>query len=84
MNDLQIFENREFGTVRTAVVNDEPMFCLVDVCRVLDIANAGNVKARLNPKGVHIVDGEKGWRIDIYAAQSGLIMNNGWKGFIFV
>lgn len=25
MNDLQIFENREFGTVRTAVVNDEPM-----------------------------------------------------------
>ena len=56
MNDLQIFENREFGTVRTAVVNDEPMFCLVDVCRVLDIANAGNVKARLNPKGVHIVD----------------------------
>lgn len=56
MNELQSFENNEFGTVRTVVVNDEPMFCLADVCRVLDIANAGNVKARLNPKGVHIVD----------------------------
>lgn len=56
MNDLQIFENSEFGTVRTVVVNDEPMFCLADVCRVMDIANAGNVKARLNPKGVHIMD----------------------------
>ena len=56
MNDLQIFENSEFGTVRTVVVNDEPMFCLADVCRVLDIVNAGNVKARLNPKGVRTMD----------------------------
>ena len=56
MNDLQSFENSEFGTVRTVVVNDEPMFCLADVCRVLDIANAGNVKARLNPKGVRTMD----------------------------
>ena len=56
MDDLQIFENSEFGTVRTVVVNDEPMFCLADVCRVLDIANAGNVKARLNPKGIRTMD----------------------------
>lgn len=27
MNDLQIFNNEEFGEVRTAVINDEPMFC---------------------------------------------------------
>lgn len=56
MNDLQIFENSEFGTVRTVVVNGEPMFCLTDICRVLDIANAGNVKARLNQKGIRIMD----------------------------
>lgn len=26
------------------------------ICRVLDITNAGNVKVRFNPKGVHIMD----------------------------
>nr|DAE79201.1 MAG TPA: hypothetical protein [Caudoviricetes sp.] len=26
MNDLQIFNNEEFGEVRTAVINDEPMY----------------------------------------------------------
>lgn len=56
MNELQIFENSEFGAVRTVVVNNEPMFCLVDVCRVLEIANSGNVKARLNQKGVRTMD----------------------------
>lgn len=63
MDELKVFENSEFGTVRTVVVNDEPMFCLADVCRVLDIANAGNVKARLNPKGVRTMDTlTKRWR----------------------
>ena len=37
MNELQIFENKEFGTVRTVVVNDEPMFCLSDVCKALEL-----------------------------------------------
>lgn len=37
MNDLQIFNNEEFGEVRTAVVNDEPMFCLIDICKALEI-----------------------------------------------
>lgn len=33
MNELQIFNNEEFGEVRTVVLNSEPMFCLADVCR---------------------------------------------------
>lgn len=56
MNELKIFENSEFGEVRTVVVNNEPMFCLADVCRVLEITNSGNVKARLNQKGIHTID----------------------------
>lgn len=56
MNDLQIFNNEEFGEVRTAVVNDEPMFCLADVCKALEISNVGNVKQRLSEKGIHTAD----------------------------
>lgn len=37
-NQIQIFNNPEFGDVRTIIGNDgEPRFCLRDVCRVLDI-----------------------------------------------
>ena len=48
MNDLQIFDNEEFGEVRTAVVNDEPMFCLIDICKALEIKNATDVAKRLD------------------------------------
>lgn len=48
MNDLQIFNNEEFGEVRTAVVNDEPMFCLIDICKALEIKNATDVAKRLD------------------------------------
>lgn len=56
MNDLRIFNNEEFGEVRTAVINDEPMFCLADVCKALEISNVGNVKQRLSEKGIHTAD----------------------------
>lgn len=48
MNDLQIFNNEEFGEARTAVVNDEPMFCLIDICKALEIKNATDVAKRLD------------------------------------
>lgn len=48
MNDLQIFNNEEFGEIRTAVVNDEPMFCLIDICKALEIKNATDVAKRLD------------------------------------
>ena len=48
MNDLQIFNNEEFGEVRTVVLNSEPMFCLTDVCKALDIKNATDVAKRLD------------------------------------
>lgn len=54
--DLQIFNNTEFGSVRTAVVDDEPMFCLADVCKALEIANVGNVRQRLSAKGIRTMD----------------------------
>lgn len=48
MNDLQIFNNEEFGEVRTAVVNDEPMFCLIDICKALEMSNPTMVAQRLD------------------------------------
>ena len=48
MNELQIFNNEEFGEVRTVVLNSEPMFCLADVCKALDIKNATDVAKRLD------------------------------------
>lgn len=56
MNELQIFNNSEFGEIRTVVKDGEPMFCLADVCRALEIANVGNVKQRLSEKGIHTAD----------------------------
>lgn len=48
MEQLQVFNKEEFGEVRTAVVNNEPMFCLADVCRALEIKNATDVSKRLD------------------------------------
>lgn len=55
MNDLQIFNNEEFGEIRTAVVNDEPMFCLTDICKALELTQPSKVKERLNEKGVRSI-----------------------------
>ena len=52
MKDLKIFENNEFGEVRTTVIDDEPYFSLNDVCRILEIKNPRDAKSRLNLDGV--------------------------------
>ncbi len=56
MNELQIFNNEEFGEIRTITKDNEPMFCLADVCRALEIVNVGNVRQRLSAKGIHTAD----------------------------
>ena len=37
MNDIQIFNNEEFGAVRTTGTPEQPLFCLADVARVLGL-----------------------------------------------
>ena len=39
MNELQIFENEEFGKVRTLVKDGEPWFVASDVCECLGLSN---------------------------------------------
>lgn len=57
MNGIQIFQNEQFGQVRIAMSESrEPLFCLSDVCSVIGIANARNVRARLDSEDVHQMD----------------------------
>jgi len=55
-NNIQIFSNPNFGEIRVDEVNNEPVFCLADVCKALDIKNVSDCKSRLNQKGVVITD----------------------------
>ena len=53
--ELQIFSNSEFGEIRTITKDNEPMFCLADVCKALELTQPSKVKERLNSKGVNII-----------------------------
>lgn len=46
--NVQIFQNNEFGQVRTTLdENGEPLFCLSDLCKVLEL-DSGQVQKRLD------------------------------------
>lgn len=47
VSPVKIFENEQFGEIRVAGTSDEPLFCLLDVCKVLDLGNTSQVKSRL-------------------------------------
>lgn len=41
MGEIKIFENAQFGQVRTTIsASNEPLFCLSDVCKVLDLTSS--------------------------------------------
>lgn len=54
MNEMQVFNNPEFGSIRTIKVNGEPWFVLKDVCEAFGETNYRRVAGRLedDEKGV--------------------------------
>ena len=58
MNDLQVFENPDFGQVRTVTKDGEPWFVAADVCRALEVGNSRQALSRLDDdeKGVISTD----------------------------
>lgn len=48
MNEVAVFENEQFGTVRTVFVENEPWFVATDVCRALEIRNNRDALKRLD------------------------------------
>lgn len=53
MKAIKIFENAQFGQIRTSVAESgEPLFCLADVCKALGLEQSHRVKPRLQQNGV--------------------------------
>lgn len=48
MNELQIFNNPNFGEIRTIDQNGEPWFVAKDICEILEIANTTQALGRLD------------------------------------
>lgn len=46
MSNIKIFESPDFGQIRTAGTSDNPLFCLTDICKVLEL-RVLDVKKRL-------------------------------------
>ena len=55
MSEIQVFNNEQFGSIRTAGTADNPMFCLADICKVLEL-QTGATKNRLDQKGVNLIN----------------------------
>lgn len=48
MNDLQIFENKEFGKVRTIKSKNDIWFAAKDICDILDLSNSRKALSNLD------------------------------------
>lgn len=53
MQDLKIFENKEFGKVRTITQNGEPLFIANDICEALGIDRTQTRRLDNDEKGVY-------------------------------
>ena len=56
MSAIQIFSNPQFGAVRVLEINGEPLFCLADLCKVLELTNPSSVRSRLDESDVQVID----------------------------
>lgn len=56
MNEIEIFKNDCFGEVRVAGTSENPLFCLADICKVLEL-QVTPTKNRLKQDGVSLIKG---------------------------
>lgn len=54
MNELRIFNNEEFGKIRTVTINNEPWFVSKDVAKALGYSNSRDAISK------HVFDDDKG------------------------
>ena len=52
MSEITIFKNDQFGEIRTSGTAENPLFCLNDICKVLELDQVSRVKSRLSDLGV--------------------------------
>lgn len=53
-NELQVFNFNNIP-LRTTVIDNEPWFCLADICNVLEIKQRADLRKRLNPRGMGLI-----------------------------
>ena len=74
MNNLQIFNNDQFGQIRMTVEDGEPLFVAADVCRALEISKYRDAVSRLDEdeRGSFEVDTPGGTQKMTAVTESGL------------
>lgn len=74
MNELQIFENSEFGSVRTVEIHNEPWFVASDIAKALGYRMASDMTRRIDEedKGTHSVSTPSGEQNMTVINESGL------------
>lgn len=74
MNELKIFENAEFGQVRTVMINGEPWFAASDIAKPLGYRMASDLTRRIDDedKGTHLMSTPSGEQNMIILNESGL------------
>lgn len=73
-NNLMIFENPEFGELRSLRMNGEPWFVAADVCKALELEKTNRALSRLDDdeKGAHSVSTPGGRQRMSIISESGL------------
>lgn len=74
-NEITVFENEMFGAVRTMMIDNEPWFAAVDVCRILEIGNSRMAVERLDDDEritVSLTDGNRGNPNITFVSEPGL------------
>lgn len=72
MNEIKIFENPKFGTIRTNIIDGEPWFVASDVCRALEIDRSQTRRLDDDEKGVYLIQTPGGEQEANFVNESGL------------
>ncbi|RDU52954.1 hypothetical protein CQA40_06425 [Helicobacter sp. MIT 01-3238] len=73
-NSVKTFSNEELGSVRTILKDTEPLFCLSDICKVLDIQNSRDITSALDREF------DKGGRLNLHPLETA----GGKQNFTFI
>lgn len=75
-NAVEVFNNEEFGSVRTTMINGEPWFVAVDVCKALEIDATATRRLDENEKNtLCLTQGTRS--IALYVSTKILVIGNG-------
>ena len=74
MNELQVFTNEQFGSVRIKEIDGEPWFIAADVCTALELGNVAMAVDRLDDdeKGISPIDTRGGMQRVTIVSEAGL------------